>query len=186
MRILSIHPASGLRLVLFLAGLLLASAFPAVYAAGTLQAQLDQLARKIQTAQQALNNATDAAAKSQSALLAQAQAHPKVLRNPRPSAGFSGFGDNTLNLVLRAYIDNIDDLFTIRSELNQSINDRFKKASIVIAFPQRDVHLDVVKPIEVVLRRNHGEGEPPSACQRHPNRKTEETPWICCKPPSWA
>jgi small-conductance mechanosensitive channel len=39
----------------------------------------------------------------------------------------------------------------IQSDVRFRIDDLFREAGIVIAFPQRDVHLDSVKPIEVRL-----------------------------------
>jgi small-conductance mechanosensitive channel len=38
---------------------------------------------------------------------------------------------------------------TIESELRYKIDELFRAHHIVIAFPQRDVHLDSVKPVEV-------------------------------------
>ena len=35
------------------------------------------------------------------------------------------------------------------SELRMAINDRFNELGIVVAFPQRDVHLDASEPIPV-------------------------------------
>ncbi|MGD2119868.1 MAG: mechanosensitive ion channel, partial [Chromatiales bacterium] len=83
--------------------------------------------------------------------------HPKVLKDPAPRITFEGFGDNTLNLVLRAYLDDIDARLPTITELHQAINDKFEQADIVIAFPQRDVHLDTSSPLELVLRRAPGD-----------------------------
>jgi len=45
----------------------------------------------------------------------------------------------------------------VQRVLRFAIDDLYREAGIVIAFPQRDVHLDSVKPIEV--RMVDGEGE---------------------------
>jgi small-conductance mechanosensitive channel len=37
------------------------------------------------------------------------------------------------------------------SEIRHEINELLKKAGIVISFPQRDVHVDSSKPIEVKI-----------------------------------
>jgi small-conductance mechanosensitive channel len=37
----------------------------------------------------------------------------------------------------------------IESNLRFIIDERFRKANIVIAFPQRDVHLDSIEPLKV-------------------------------------
>jgi potassium efflux system protein len=39
----------------------------------------------------------------------------------------------------------------VRSDIRVAIDAAFRDAEIVIAFPQRDVHLDVQSPIEVSL-----------------------------------
>lgn len=46
------------------------------------------------------------------------------------------------------------ELRSIRSEIRFRIVHLFEQAGIVIAFPQRDVHLDTLKPLEVRLRRD--------------------------------
>jgi potassium efflux system protein len=43
------------------------------------------------------------------------------------------------------------------SELNESINNKFADAGIVIAFPQRDIHLDMSQPLDVRLHRVQAE-----------------------------
>ncbi|MCU7960182.1 MAG: hypothetical protein KZQ58_09315 [gamma proteobacterium symbiont of Bathyaustriella thionipta] len=40
------------------------------------------------------------------------------------------------------------------SELNHSINELFNEAGIVIAFPQRDVHLDSSQPLDIRIQPN--------------------------------
>ena len=44
----------------------------------------------------------------------------------------------------------------IRSEIRVAIDDAFNDAGIVIAFPQRDVHIDMQSPIEVRLANPRG------------------------------
>jgi potassium efflux system protein len=62
---------------------------------------------------------------------------------------FDGFGDNSLNLILRCYLESLDYRLSVASELRQAVNDKFAAANISIAFPQRDVHLDTSGPLEV-------------------------------------
>jgi potassium efflux system protein len=86
------------------------------------------------------------------ALLAEAAAeHERVVDDPRPVTTFEGFGDNALNLFLRCYLDSLDYRLITISELHESINHKFEQAGIVIAFPQRDLHLDTSKPLEIRL-----------------------------------
>ncbi|MCC7334946.1 MAG: mechanosensitive ion channel [Pirellulaceae bacterium] len=69
------------------------------------------------------------------------QEFPNVLQDPAPSVTFEGFGDNTLNLVLRAFLQSLDNRLATIHELHQQIYQAFNAAGIEIAFPQRDLHL---------------------------------------------
>ncbi|UCD28323.1 MAG: mechanosensitive ion channel, partial [Planctomycetota bacterium] len=82
-------------------------------------------------------------------LMKVATENPSVLDNPEPSALFLGFGDNSLNFELRVFIGDPLNRFKITHQLHQAINREFKKAGLVIAFPQRDVHLDSSRPLDV-------------------------------------
>jgi potassium efflux system protein len=79
--------------------------------------------------------------------------HPAVLKAPPPRIIFADFGDNSL--VFEAYFWQrarvILDRRTVESDVRYRIDDRFRQAGIVIAFPQRDVHLDSARPIDVRL-----------------------------------
>ena len=77
-----------------------------------------------------------------------------VLKEPSPSILFEAFGDNTLNLVLRCFVGSQDVRMTTLTQLHQAINKSFNEAGITIAFPQRDVHLDTLKPLEVRISRD--------------------------------
>ncbi len=67
--------------------------------------------------------------------------HPKVLQSPLPDTLFDGFGDSSLNFILRAWT-RFDDFVEVRSELAVAINGAFKEAGIQIPFPQRALHID--------------------------------------------
>jgi potassium efflux system protein len=86
-----------------------------------------------------------------------AVANSNVLAEPPPSIIFKAFGDNTLNLELRVFVDSQDIRLTTQTQLHQEINKRFNEAGITIAFPQRDVHLDTLKPLEVRISRDQGQ-----------------------------
>jgi potassium efflux system protein len=81
--------------------------------------------------------------------IAEEQEH--VLDDPAPVPSFEGFGDNSLNLNLRVYIDSIDYRLSTVTALHRAINRRFNEAGIVIAFPQRDLHLDTNGPLRVSI-----------------------------------
>jgi len=94
------------------------------------------------------------------ALVAEAaEENGHVLGDPRPFVVFDGFGDNALSLTLRCYVGNLGDRLVAISEIHQAINDRLNDAGITIAFPQRDVHFDPSRPLEIRLRRGPPEEE---------------------------
>ena len=67
-----------------------------------------------------------------------------VLADPEPLILFDDFGDNSLvfetNFWIHATVDR--DLRVVRSNIRFRIDELFANEGIVIAFPQRDVHLD--------------------------------------------
>ncbi len=67
--------------------------------------------------------------------------HPFILTDPPASITFESFGDSTLNLLVRAYLPNLENRLSVIHELHTEIHDQFNKAGIEIAFPQRDVHV---------------------------------------------
>ncbi|MCO8121339.1 mechanosensitive ion channel [Stieleria sp. TO1_6] len=74
-------------------------------------------------------------------LLKAANDHPIVLKDPAALATFEGFGDNSLNLVLRAFLPSLENRLQVIHELHTSIDQAFRAAKIEIAFPQRDLHI---------------------------------------------
>lgn len=81
-----------------------------------------------------------------------AEQNEAVLEDPKPSIIFEAFGDNSLNLVLRCFVDAQEDRMPTLTALHEAINHKFNDAGIVIAFPQRDVHLDTSRPLDVRIR----------------------------------
>ena len=77
--------------------------------------------------------------------------HGKILKQPAPVVLFTEFGDNSLNF--RAYfwlnLREMMDRRRVESDVRYRIDHLFRDAGISIAFPQRDVHLDTVAPLEV-------------------------------------
>lgn len=71
-----------------------------------------------------------------------ARSSGRVLSDPEPRCLLTEFGDNSVNLELRFWInDPSNGVGNARSEVLLSIWDRFKEAGISIPFPQRDLHL---------------------------------------------
>lgn len=85
-----------------------------------------------------------------------AHEHPEVLDDPAPFITFDEFGDNALTIVLRAYLSDMDSRLTVSSQIRTLINDKFNDAGIVVAFPQRDVHLDTSAPLNINVRNLDG------------------------------
>ena len=63
------------------------------------------------------------------------------MRDPSPLVTFEGFGDNTLNLALIAYLATLDNRLSTVHSLHEQIYTAFNKAGIEIAFPQQDIHV---------------------------------------------
>ena len=76
-----------------------------------------------------------------------------VLKKPKPLITFESFGDNSLLLKLRCFIGSVDDRLPAISDLHVSIDRKLREAGISIAFPQRDVHIDTTRPLEIRVSR---------------------------------
>jgi len=86
-----------------------------------------------------------------------AEENEHVLAEPPPLVTFEAFGDSALTLMLRCYIESMDQRLMTQSELNSAINSKFEDAGIVISFPQRDIHLDTSQPLDVRLHQVRSE-----------------------------
>lgn len=91
-----------------------------------------------------------------------AKENERVLEDPEPLITFEGFGDNALTLVLRCYLDSLENRLSTISELHQNINEKFKTAGISIAFPQRDVHLSTAEPLDIRVHQDRSQAQKPS------------------------
>ena len=78
-----------------------------------------------------------------------ARANSKVAQTPPSQVLFLGFGESSLDFELRVWVVDVGNRLTVKSELHQEVDRSFREAGIVIAFPQRDVHLDGTKPVEI-------------------------------------
>ncbi len=83
-----------------------------------------------------------------------AEENEQVLDDPNPVVSFEGFGDNSLTLLLRVFIDDLDNRIQITTALHKAINRKFTEAGITIAFPQRDLHLDTNGPLRVSIEES--------------------------------
>ncbi|HMB73387.1 MAG TPA: mechanosensitive ion channel domain-containing protein [Gammaproteobacteria bacterium] len=82
-------------------------------------------------------------------------AHDDVLGDPPARIYFEDFGDNAL--VFDAYfwcdVSGERELRAIRSDIRHALTRSFDHEGIAIAFPQRDVHLDTSRPLQVEMVR---------------------------------
>lgn len=81
-----------------------------------------------------------------------ANEHPDVAQDPAPSVAFENFGDDALIFSLTFWLNlKTASKGKIESDLRFRIDELFNQAGIVIAYPQRDVHLNMMRPLEVRL-----------------------------------
>ncbi len=89
--------------------------------------------------------------------------HGVVLEDPEPKVFFEDFGDSAL--VFSAYlwveIGPATDARTVMSDIRHRIDKLFREADIVIAFPQRDIHLDTTAPLDVRILSAEKEDDAP-------------------------
>jgi small-conductance mechanosensitive channel len=78
--------------------------------------------------------------------------HGLVEKEPKPQVLFTNFGESALDFELRFWVDVIRaNSALVASDLRQMIDSTFAENGLVIAFPQQDVHMRAVQPIQVQL-----------------------------------
>ena len=72
----------------------------------------------------------------------------------KPLVRFQRFGDSTLDFALVVWIKNVIKLRQINSDLHHQVFKKLESEGIVIAFPQRDVHLFTSsdQPVEKIIK----------------------------------
>lgn len=86
------------------------------------------------------------AAQVRQLLLKIASENEYVLKDPAPMACFEGFGDSSLNFVLRCYLPNLENRLAVTHDLHANIHDAFLAQGIEIPFPQRDLNVRYLDP----------------------------------------
>ena len=76
---------------------------------------------------------------------------PLALDTPTPIVVFDAFGDNSLNFDVHFWVEARSPMSVqiVQSKIRYAIDDAFREHDLIIAFPQRDIHLDSLTPIEV-------------------------------------
>lgn len=87
--------------------------------------------------------------------------HTAILNEPAPLILFDNFGDNSLEFEVIFWVEagRERDLRRVRSDLRYRLDELFRENSIVIAFPQRDVHIDSVSPLEIRMLKGRDNGD---------------------------
>lgn len=87
-------------------------------------------------------------------LLQAIQEHPKTVSPPEPTVLFDDFGDSSLVFHSQFWIrmQRPMDRRRTLSDIRYRVDELFRQDGIVIAFPQRDVHLDSLSPLTVRLQ----------------------------------
>lgn len=76
-----------------------------------------------------------------------------ILNDPAPRVIFEDFGDNALifDAIFWSAVGGERELRQIRSNIRFEVFELFAAENITIAFPQRDVHLDSIGPVQIEM-----------------------------------
>ena len=79
--------------------------------------------------------------------------HPNINKTPEPQIFFEDFGDNALIFdgYFWAEVRGERDQRSLRSDIRFRIDELFRENGIVIAFPQRDLHMNTLSPLDIRL-----------------------------------
>jgi small-conductance mechanosensitive channel len=88
--------------------------------------------------------------KARELMLAAAADTLRVLKDPKPAAIITGFGDNAVNMEVRMWInDPQNGIASVKSDLFWGIWRRFRDHGIEMPYPQRDLHLKSIPEITI-------------------------------------
>jgi len=86
-------------------------------------------------------------------LLASATEHELVMSQPAPFVWLVNFGDNAVEFELHFWVQmaSSSQRRQVESDIRFIIDRRFREKNLVIAYPQRDIHLNTSQPLAVQL-----------------------------------
>ncbi len=89
-------------------------------------------------------------------LMESTQKVENIHKDPKPFVIFDEFGDNALAFEIYFWIrvENVIEKKKIASRLRYEIYSSFGDNNIEISFPQRDIHLDTVSPVQIELLKS--------------------------------
>ena len=92
-------------------------------------------------------------------LLQAAHQTERVLKEPEPFVIFDDFGDNALTFIIYFWVivAGMMEKKRVASNVRHQINALFGAHDITIAFPQRDIHMDTLQPLQVQVVAAHRE-----------------------------
>ncbi|MCK5560239.1 MAG: mechanosensitive ion channel, partial [Thermoplasmata archaeon] len=70
--------------------------------------------------------------------------HPHVIKKPEkfaPIIRFQEFAESSLNFKIIVWVDDLNERFSVKSDINHEIDRRFKEEGVEIPFPQRVLHI---------------------------------------------
>ena len=84
-----------------------------------------------------------------------------VQERPKPMVWFNDFGDNSLVFQINFWIKarTLAQMRKIETDVRLNIDRLFRQHEIVIAFPQRDLHIQTPRPIELRLTGGNDEAD---------------------------
>jgi small-conductance mechanosensitive channel len=74
-------------------------------------------------------------------LVGVADAHPRVMKRPPPTAFLLGYGESSINFELRVWIDESNSPTQVRSDLATAVYDAVTAAGMNFPYPQREIRV---------------------------------------------